>query len=75
VRNAHLDLGLKGLHGLRVGERQALLDDLVHRTVGVRAGGVAQVKKASKKARSLGATSTSQRQKLSWERQRASGRA
>src|SRR3712207_7923493 len=33
------------------------------------------VKKPSKKARSLGATSASQRQKLSWARQRASGRA
>jgi hypothetical protein len=33
------------------------------------------VKKASKKARSLGATSANQRQKLSWERKRASGRA
>jgi hypothetical protein len=33
------------------------------------------VKNAEKKARSLGATTGSQRQNLSWELQRASGRA
>jgi hypothetical protein len=40
VRNAHINLRLKGLDGLLVGERQRLLDDLGHRTVRVCARGV-----------------------------------
>jgi hypothetical protein len=40
VRKAHVDLRLKGLDGLPVGEGEGLLDDLGHRTVRVRARGI-----------------------------------
>ena len=75
VREAHVNLRLKGLDGLLVGEGQRLLDELTYRAVCVRARRVDPREEGFEEGALAGATSASQRQKLSWERQRASGRA
>jgi hypothetical protein len=75
VSEADIDLSLKGLDRLLVGKGQRLFDDLVDQTLPVRARRVDPREDRLEKARSLGAPSGSQRQKLSWERNRASGRA
>ncbi len=75
MREADVDLCLKGLDGLLMREGHGLLDDLVHRTVRVRARCVDPAEERLEEGALARRYLWQPGQKLSWERKRASARA